>query len=317
MSERRTIVVGHRGQDGRLLVDRLRARGDAVIGVGRRTLEGADAPATPVPVADGDAVHSLVRRFHPDEVYYLAARHRSAEERESPSPADEVREGLDANVVGVANFLEAIRVAAPRARLFYAASSLLFGAPAAAGRQTEETPFSPACTYGHMKALAVLTCRRYRRELGTFASCGILYNHESRHRRPNFLSRKIALAVARIAAGSDEKLTLGDLDAVVDWSYAPDFIDAFVRILAHDTPDDFVVASGVGHTVREFVSQAFACRGLDWRDHVVAAEGLLHRQSILRIGDATRLRRATGWEPAVPFEAMIPRLVDAASEDLR
>lgn len=318
MSRRRTVVVGHLGQDGRLLLDRLGRRGDAWLGVDRGVTalgEGGEQP--PVSVHDRAAVAELVRDFRPDEIYYLAAHHRSSEARkDSGEVPTDLLDALRVNVEGPMAFLEAMRRHAPAARLFHASSSLIFGVRSAGEAQDEETPPSPACEYGMMKALAMKACRAYRERSGLFVSCGILYNHESALRPPDFLSQKVVRSALRIQAGSAEKLILGDLDAVVDWSYAPDFVDAFLRILSLDRPSDFVVASGEGHSVRELVSEAFGALELDWRDHVREEPSTLSRRASVRIGNARRLREATGWRPSCDFRAMVRRLVEETRQAL-
>jgi GDPmannose 4,6-dehydratase len=263
---------------------------------------------SPVSIAEPEAVDEAVRRFRPDEIYYLAAHHRSSEACEE-APGAELLAGLKVNVTGLVHFLEAMRLHAPRARLFYASSSLIYGVRNVDERQDESTASSPACAYGLMKALGMQACRSYR-DRGLFACAGILYNHESAYRPPGFLTQKVIRAALRIGGGSPEKLALGDLDAIVDWSYAPDFIDAFVRILDLDGPRDFIVSSGEGHTVREFVSIAFEHVGLDWREHVTVAPGTLTRRASVRIGDPRRLRQETGWCPSMDFSALVARLIE-------
>lgn len=299
-----------------MLVDRLRERGDRVLGIDRDVSEVVgEGPGEPVTVADVDSVAVAVETFKPDEIYYLAAHHRSSQgTARADALGEDLREGLRVNVDGLVNFLEALRSRAPEARLFYASSSLIFGKGGADERQDEETPWTPMCEYGLMKALGMQACRLYRERCGVYAACGILYNHESAYRPPDFLSQKVVLAARRIRDGCGEKLTLGDLDAVTDWSYAPDVVDAFPRILSLDRPADFVVASGEGHTVREFVEAVFTHVGLDWRDHVEQAPGLLYRVRSARIGNPRRLREATGWRRSLTFEEMVRRLVDDAAE---
>ena len=318
MSERRAIVVGHRGQDGRLLAGRLVERGDSVLGIDCGITEHVwdGVQEEPLSIIDRGAVKDAVRRFRPDEIYHLAAHHRSSQEaRTTEALGDEFLAGLGVSVEGVVNFLDAMNAHAPTCRFFYASSSLIFGFHKSDERQDEHTPWTPSCEYGLMKALGMQACRLYREEVALFASSGILYNHESVCRREEFLSKKIALAALRIRGGSHEKLALGDLDAVTDWSYAPDFVDAFQRILSLDRPGDFIVASGEGHTVREFVAVAFAHLGLDWREHVTQVPELLHRTPSARIGNPQRLMSATGWQPTLTFSEMVCRLVDETARE--
>lgn len=214
------------------------------------------------------------------------------------------------HVLGLLNFLDAIREAAPQARLFYAASSLVFG-DAASERQDERTPVNPRCIYGITKASGLHCCRFYRETHGVFASGGILFNHESAYRQEKFVSQKIIRAVLEIAAGRREKLVLGDLSARIDWGYAPDFTDAMTRILSLDRAEDFVIATGEAHSVGEFVEIAFRLAGLDWKSHVEETPSVLQRRRPVLIGDASKLRNATGWKPSVTFPEMVCLLLEA------
>jgi GDPmannose 4,6-dehydratase len=319
LSDCRSIVVGHRGQDGRILLGRLRQRMDRVYGIDRGVIEdlGYDSGLeNPFSLANADKISQLLHRLQPDEIYYLAAYHRSSQGFSSfDRLGSDLHEGMEVNVQGVVNFLEGMRLHAPRARLFYASSSLVFGEGALNDQQNEMTPWKPTCEYGLMKALGMQACRLYRNSCGLFASCGILYNHESIYRTEEFLSKKVISAAHHIRAGTGEKLVVGDLDAVVDWSYAPDFVDAFLRILQLDKPDDYILASGEGHTVREFIEIAFSYLGLDWRDHVVEIPQVLHRSKSARIGDPSRLKDATGWAPSLRFADMVRRLVDEVNPE--
>lgn len=294
---RTAIIVGGGGQDGRHLQNFLEARDCRVIGIGRGDTD----------ITDPARVRDLVAAVRPDELYLLAAHHHSAESR---FESDDVlfARSQAVHVVATVNFLEAIACAAPAARLFYASSSHIF--PDAGRRLLDEnSPPSPRSIYAITKYSGMLACRYYRERRGVFASCGILFNHESGLRAPHFLSRKITIAVARIAGGLREALELGNLDAVVDWGYAPDYVDAMYRILQLDGPDDFVVATGVPHTVRDFVDLAFQSAGLDYRDHIRVRPDLLTKNVETRLGDARRLREQTGWQPTLSFAEMVRRLV--------
>ncbi|MCX5658772.1 MAG: GDP-mannose 4,6-dehydratase [Planctomycetota bacterium] len=310
----RTIVIGHRGQDGTLLCQALRDRGDVLTGLGRHgaeNLSGQAAPPPTVSLDDGRSIDALVRHVAPTQVYYLAAHHRSSERAGRPANVGaDIGAGMLVNVQGPIHFLDAIRRSAPACRFFYASTSVIFGQRTADERQEESTQITPFCEYGLLKATGQLACQRYRREHGLFASVGILYNHESALRTGTFLSRKVIDAAMRIQGGSRETLTLGSLDARTDWSYAPDFVDAFRRILGADKPDDFIVASGRGHSVREFVSVAFGHLGLDWEKHVRVDGTLLDRAPSSRIGNPAKLMAATGWRPTVTFEGMIKTIID-------
>lgn len=306
----RALVVGAAGQDGRLLTEQLKARGAEVVGVVRAAPAPAGVETCAVDLADGGAVAQLVRRVAPDQVYYLAAFHHASEGAELRDDASLWRRSLDTHVVGLVHVLEAIRTHAARARLFYAASSLVFGAPAESP-QTERTPMRPRCVYGVTKAAGVGVCRLYREQHGVFASVGLLYNHESPLRGPTFLSSRIVEAAVAMRRGARDPLVLGDLSAQTDWSYAPDVVDAMQRILAAGAADEFIVASGELQTVEKFVAVAFDAVGLDWRPHVREDRTLIARRKPTLVGDSTRLRERTGWRPSVSFDEMVRRLVRA------
>lgn len=305
----RAIIVGSEGQDGRLLTELLRARGDTVLGLSRRAVECSDGSLwRSVNILRREDVAEAVQAFSPDEIYYLAAFHQSSEGRTLLEPTELWQRSFDVHVFGLINFLEAIRRGATNARIFYAASSLVFGR-SAHPPQTEETPFSPECIYGISKVAGIQACRFYRRQYGGYAAVGILYNHESTLRAENFVSQKIVRGAFRIKHGEMEELVLGDLSAKVDWGYAPDFVEAMTRILKLAEPDDFIIATGQAHSVGDFVSDAFGSLGLDWRDYVRESKSIPLSVRGQLLGDAGKLRRLTGWTPTVTFEEMVDRMV--------
>jgi GDPmannose 4,6-dehydratase len=298
------IVVGSEGQDGRLISDLLRKSGCEVLGIGRR---GA------VDILDPAAVSDAVGKFQPQEIYYLAAVHHASQDHSDSKPGALLRDSFRVNVDGLLNFLDAARSHTPKARLFYAASSHVFGLPVRSP-QDEITPLNPACAYGITKVAGIQCCRFYREKHGVFAACGILYNHESIYRRPEFVTRKIVSSAARIQHGKEDKLILGDLSAKVDWGYAPDYVDAVRRILQLPEPQDFVVATGIEHSVQEFVEIAFSSLGLDWRKYVTEQRSIALQRREGLVGDSSKLRRLTGWTPTLDFERMV-RLLAAQAEE--
>jgi len=305
----RALIVGANGQDGRILYERLSTEGCEVLGLARDAIRCTGAHAFGmIDIADRRQVRALVADWRPDRVYYLAACHHSSEEQTGTDPVDLFERSYAVHVRGLIHFLQAIKDTAPAARLFYAASSLVYG-DAASDVQDERTPFAPRCVYGITKTDGIHCCRFYRETHGVFAATGILYNHESVYRQEKFVSQKIIRAALATASGRCEKLILGDLSARIDWGYAPDFADAMVRMLALPQPDDFVVATGEAHTVREFVEIAFGRLGLDWRMHVGEQASVIRRKRRTIIGDASKLRAATGWQPSVTFEGMVDRLL--------
>jgi GDPmannose 4,6-dehydratase len=306
---RKAIVVGSAGQDGRLLYKLLESHDYQVIGLTRsETQTNLNEFATlRVDITNSQEVHKLVEQFLPEEIYFLAAYHHSSESL-MPDTEQLFSESFKINTLSLVGFLEAISRAAPNTRLFYAASSLIFGA-SDASMQDENTSINPDTVYGITKAAGLFACRYYRHNHGVFVSVGILYNHESSFRDSRFVSKKIAEGVARIRKGLESKLVLGDLDAVADWGYAPDYVDAMHRILATEKPDDFVIATGESHTVRDFVQIAFNYIGLNYTTCVATDPALIQRRSPRLIGNPAKLKKVTGWKPTVNFETMVRKLV--------
>jgi GDPmannose 4,6-dehydratase len=306
-ASRRALVVGSRGQDGRLLCRLLASRGYDWVGVARNaTDDGGIGWSRVVDVTDAEQVDHLVAAVRPDEVYHLAAFHGSAESDGGSEGA--LRDSLEVNVLSLGFLLEAIRRRASAARLFYAASSHVFGEPEVAP-QDEETPLRPSTTYGVTKAAGLMLCRAYRAQHGVFAAAGILYNHESGLRAPEFVSSRIVDAALAIRKGGVSPLTLARLAASADWGYAPEYVEAMHRILQLERPDDFVVATGRSHSVAEFAAAAFAAVGLDWRDHVREDAARPVRSHRGLVGDPRRLEAATGWRARVVLPELASVLV--------
>lgn len=298
-----------RGQDGTLLTQQLRAKDYSVLGIDRGTVECSDGSEwTTVDILDVESVADAVKRFTPEEIYYLAAYHHSSENADLVAPAGIWSESFSVHVRGLINFLEAIRAHVPGARLFYAASALVFGRPEQSP-QTETASLDPVCVYGITKTAGVHCCRFYRRHYSVFASVGFLYNHESHLRPESFLSRKIVRAATRIKQGAQRELVLGDLSAERDWGYAPDYVEAMWRILGLQAADDFIIASGRLHRVLDWVEEAFEALGLVWQDHVRQERSLLSREPGKLVGDSSKLRRATGWHPSTSFREMVANML--------
>jgi GDPmannose 4,6-dehydratase len=305
---RRALVVGARGQDGSYLCEHLASLGYVIFAAGRGEVVGSQKPQA-FDILDSRAVADLLGREGFDEVYYLAAHHHSSQD--TPESLERlIGSSFDVHCRGLLNVLDAISKASQQTRLFYAASSLVFGEPAAAP-QNEETPLAPVCAYGITKTAGIGLCRLYRREKNVHACAGILYNHESPRRAARFVTRKIVKAACEIQRNRELTLPLGDLEAQVDWSFAGDVVRAMHAVLQLDEPDDFVVASGTLHSVRDFADRAFGLLGLDYRNHVVQTADLLQRKvrKTPLLGDASRLRSATGWGPKTSFEELVDLMV--------
>jgi GDPmannose 4,6-dehydratase len=316
----RALITGVGGQDGSLLAETLLDQGYEVFGVVRRApaeYENLAALRDRIELIQADLLDQLslvdaLKSCRPREVYNLA----------SPSfvPLSWRQPVLTAEfaAVGVTALLEAIRHVDPAIRFYQASSSEIFGEPLEVP-QTERTPLSPLTPYGVAKAYGHFIIASYRRRYGLHGSCGILYNHESPRRPVDFVPRKVARGAAAISLGLEGELWLGDLEARRDWGYAGDYVRAMWLMLQQDEPGDFVVASGVTHSVRDLVEVAFGRVGLDWQEYVHIDESLQRGKAELHdlVGDATKARRLLGWEPTVDFAQLVGLLVDAELERLR
>jgi GDPmannose 4,6-dehydratase len=321
MAARRALITGIAGQDGSLLAELLLDEGYEVVGIVRRaTSEQFDNLAAirdrielvQAELLDELSLVDALRECRPHEVFNLA----------SPSfvPMSWKQPVLTAEfaAVGVTALLESIRLVDPEIRFYQASSSEIFGEPREVP-QTEETALLPVTPYGVAKAYGHLIVRSYRRRYALYACSGILYNHESPRRPLDFVTRKIAHAAAAISLGLAGELWLGDLDARRDWGYAGDYVRAMALMLRQDEPEDFVIASGVPHSVRELVELAFAHVGLDWRAYVQIDESLRRGAAELHdlVGDSSKAQARLGWVPTIEFEGLVRLLVDADLERLR
>lgn len=310
----RALITGINGQDGSYLAEFLLERGYHVIGLMR---PGADARQHRIvhllkriervtgSLADEEFLRALVARYRPDEIYNFAARASS-----SQLFVDPVLTG-DFNGLAVVRILEAIRALTPGTRFCQASSSEMFGdAPEAP--QSESTSFRPRNPYGVAKLFAHGMVGTYRENFGVFACSSILFNHESPRRGPEFVTRKISMGVARIKCGLARSLQLGSLEAERDWGYAADYVQAMWRMLQMEAADDYVLATGENHSVREFCEVAFDHVGLDYRDYVeVDPQARRPPEAVPLVGDAARARRVLGWKPSVSFAQLVRMMVDA------
>jgi len=323
---RRALITGITGQDGSYLAELLLLKGYEVHGLIRRAstfntvrldhlyVDPHDPHARLFlhygDLSDGARLASLVGEIRPDEVYNLAAQSHVRVSFDEPEHTGDV------TALGTARVLEALRRANVDARYYQASSSEMFGD--APPPQDEDTPFRPRSPYGAAKVYSYWMTRNYREAYGMFAVNGILFNHESPRRGETFVTRKITRAVAAIKAGRQRELFLGNLDAVRDWGYAAEYVEAMWRMLQTDEPEDFVVATGAGYSVRDFLQYAFAHAGLDWQDHVRFDERYLRPTEVdALIGDAARARDRLGWSPTVRAPELARIMVDADIELLR
>lgn len=307
--KRRAIIVGAGGQDGRILFDLLNGIGYEVVGLDTTSVRsnfGFDVSR--LNILDSKDVSEFIASLKPQEIYYLAAFHHSSQDV-GPGNTTLFSASMDVNVRGLVNFLEAVRQYSPLTRLFYAASSHIFKG-SGTDCQNENTPVNPLCVYGITKAAGFFTCRYYRNEFSLFASVGIMYNHESSLRSENFISRKIIASAVRIKMGLQEKLVVGDLNAAIDWGYAPDYVEAMRLALMLDHADDFIIATGKLHTVRDFVTAAFSYFDMDYRDYVSEDQSIISKKQYRLIGDSSKIKEMTGWSPKTSFDEMIRVMID-------
>ncbi len=311
------LITGVTGQDGSYLAEFLLSKGYKVLGMVRRTsLENFGRIKhiqNDIELVNGDLLDqlsliSILQQYRPDEVYNLAAQSFVPTSWNQPVLTGEF------TALGVTRMLESIRLVAPKIRFYQASSSEIFGKVRDVP-QTEETPFYPRSPYGVAKAYGHYITVNYRESYDIFACSGILFNHESPRRGLEFVTRKVTYGVARIKAGLQTELRLGNLDSKRDWGYAGDYVRAMWMMLQAPSPDDYVIATGETHSVRELVEVAFGHVGLDYRDYVVIDSKFLRAAEVdLLVGDYTKARRELGWEPTTTFEELVRMMVDADME---
>lgn len=316
---RTALITGITGQDGSYLAELLLDKGYDVVGVVRRTSHDSyerighlldRVRVVPADLLDQHSLTSVVRDARPDEIYNLAAQSFVPTSWTQPVLTGEF------TALGVTRLLEAVRLAHPRARVYQASSSEMFG-KAAETPQRETTPFYPRSPYGVAKVYGHWITVNYRESYGLYAVSGILFNHESPRRGLEFVTRKVSHAVARIARGQAREVRLGNLDAGRDWGFAGDYVDAMWRMLQQPEPRDYVIGTGETHTVRELCEIAFAHVGLDWRKHVKVDPALTRPAEVdVLQADATRARSELGWQPVVGFVQLVKMMVDADLERL-
>ena len=318
MSERRrALITGITGQDGSYLADLLLEKGYEVHGMVRRasteTFQRLQHIRDQITLHTGDlldqrSLGDVMRECQPHEIYNLAAMSYVAASWNQPVLT------ADFTGVGVTRMLEAMREVAPDARFYQASSSEMFGKVRQVP-QTEETPFHPRSPYGVAKVYGHFITVNYRESYGLFACSGILFNHESPRRGLEFVTRKVTHGAAAIKLGLNDHLALGNLDAQRDWGYAKDYVEAMWLMLQQDEPDDYVIATGEAHSVRELVDLSFARVGLDPDEHVRIDPRFLRPAEVDHlIGDYSKAKENLGWEPRTSFEELVDLMVDADLE---
>jgi GDPmannose 4,6-dehydratase len=317
---KRALITGITGQDGSYLTELLLEKGYDVYGIIRRSssfntdridhlYQDPHEPQTRLRLVYGDlndssSLNTILRKVEPDEIYNLGAQSHVRVSFDVPEYTAEV------SGVGVVRILEAVREAGIKPRVYQASSSELFGKVVEVP-QTEKTPFYPRSPYGCAKAYGFFITVNYRESYNMFACNGILFNHESPRRGETFVSRKITRAATRIKLGLQDKLYLGNLDAQRDWGHAIDYVRAMWLMIQADEPDDYVIATGECHSVRDFLDQAFGYLDLDWKAHVEIDPRYYRPAEVdVLLGDASKARRVLGWEPTISFNEMVRLMID-------
>lgn len=311
---KKALITGITGQDGSYLADLLLSKNYQVFGMIRRssteTFERIAHIRDQITLLQADlldpySLTQMLEASHPDEIYNLAAMSFVPTSWSQPTLTGEFT-GL-----GVTRMLEAVRAVCPAARFYQASSSEMFG-KVRETPQNENTPFYPRSPYGAAKAYAHFITVNYRESYRLFALAGILFNHESPRRGREFVTRKISDGVARIKLGLQKKLHMGNLDAKRDWGFAGDYVEAMWRMLQQDAPDDFVIATGKTHSVRDFLQIAFSHVNLDYHDYVVVDPAFIRPAEVeLLLGDPAKARARLGWQPKVDFQQLVTMMVDA------
>ncbi|HEV2827456.1 MAG TPA: GDP-mannose 4,6-dehydratase [Pyrinomonadaceae bacterium] len=323
---KKALITGITGQDGSYLAELLLSKGYEVHGIIRRASSFntaridhlyADPHINGVrfflhygDISDSTNLIKLLYRIQPEEVYHLAAQSHVRVSFDIPEYTGDV------TALGTIRILEAIRETGLKAKFYQASSSEMFGKVSEVP-QCETTPFYPRSPYGIAKVYAYWSTVNYRESYGMFACNGILFNHESPRRGETFVTRKITRAAAMIKAGSQDKLYLGNLEAKRDWGYAKEYVEAMWLMLQQDQPDDYVIATGETHSVKEFLEESFSYSGLDWQDHVEIDPKYYRPVEVdLLVGDAGKARRLLQWEPKTKFEELVHLMVDADTSKL-
>lgn len=321
MMSKKALITGITGQDGSYLAEQLLSKGYEVHGIIRRAstfntkridhlYKDPHNPSTKFflhygDLSDSSSLTQILKKVEPDEVYNLGAQSQVRTSFDIPEYTGDIT-GL-----GTTRLLEAIRRSNKDIRFYQASSSEMFG-KAAETPQKETTPFHPRSPYGCAKAYSYYITINYRESYGMFASNGILFNHESPRRGETFVTRKITRGIARILAGKDKFIYLGNMDAKRDWGFAEDYTNAMYLILQSKEPDDFVIATGETHSVREFVEEAFSLVGLNWGEHIKIDPQYLRPSEVdVLVGDYSKAKRILGWEPKVKFKELVKMMVES------
>ena len=316
----KALITGITGQDGSYLAEFLLEKGYTVYGGIRRTSHDVlehlpeavskHAKLIYLDLCDPQSIEEAINTVMPDEIYNLAAQSHVWVSFKQPEYT------MLVNAIGPLRILDAIRRIKPDCKFYQASSSEMFGT--CPPPQSEKTSFHPRSPYGVSKVAAHNITVNYREAYGIFACCGILFNHESPRRGKTFVTRKIAMAVAEILTGARNKLELGNLDAKRDWGYAKEYVEQMWKMLQQPKPDDYVIATGETHSVREFVEEAFGYVGLNWEDYVVINKEFYRPAEVYELrGNITKAKEKLGWEPSVKFKDLVRLMVESELQSIR
>jgi len=306
---KKAVIIGALGQDGQLLTALLNSKKYSVIGI---DINYVSAPSTlwqgDVDISDKDSVFKFIKSLKPHEIYYLAAYHHSSEE-DVLKEDNLIQKSYEINVFSYFNFLEAIRLYSPKTRIFYASSSHIFGNPKS-NVQTEETEIDPKSIYALTKFNGQKLSAYYNKIYSLFCSVGILYTHESSLRSDKFISKRIVKTAIDIKNNKVNELIIGDLNAKIDWGYAPDYVEAFVQILNIDLAGEFIVATGETHKLKDFIANVFDFLGLDWKKYVNEDPSLLKRRNNgIYCGNPSKIKSYTEWVPSTNLKSLAEKIV--------
>ena len=317
---KRALITGITGQDGSYLAELLLDKGYEVYGIIRRSSSFNTGRIDHVykdphekkvrlklifgDLIDSSSINKVIRTVKPDEIYNLAAQSHVRVSFDIPEYTSDI------TALGLLRILEALRETGLQSKVYQASSSEMYG-DALETPQNEETPFNPRSPYATAKVFGYFTAQNYRIAYNMFICNGILFNHESPRRGETFVTRKITKAVAQIKKGLQEKLYLGNLDSKRDWGYAPEYVEAMWQMMQHERPDDYVIATGETHSVRQFVQRSFDYVGLDWEKYVVIDERYFRPTEVYHLqGDYSKAKRELGWEPKVKFDELIKIMME-------
>lgn len=320
MTKKTALITGITGQDGSYLTEFLIEKGYVVHGIIRRSsvsntnridhlinnpeIMGVKLFLHYGDITDGSSLRKVMEKYAPDEIYHLAAQSHVRISFDIPEYT------TDVTALGTCRILEMIRDTGIKSKYYQASSSEMYGKVMAIP-QTEETPFYPRSPYACSKAYSFYLTRNYREAYGIFACNGILFNHESPRRGEEFVTRKITVGLANILAGKQKKLYLGNLDAKRDWGFAGDYVKGMWKMLQADLADDYLLATGETHSIKEFLDEAFGYKSLNWKDYVEIDQQYFRPTEVdLLVGDYTKAKEKLGWEPEVKFKELVRMMVD-------